>query len=226
MINKLMDIHNHTDWSDGAHYPEEIIENAIKNSVSIIGISDHFDTVKCNSVYAAMLNQYICNLKKLKNKYKDQIEVLAGIEICMNKEWCDLDKLPYDNLNKLDYVLFEYVDCFSGSVTLKEIKEYSGKITCKKGLAHTNLITLGNIYGLVEVIKSLKDNDLFWELNVNPGYEYFDEISENRNKNYIKNLFNKLKENGIKITVGSDTHLLCYYNIKRLKEGNELAQLR
>lgn len=223
MLNKIMDMHNHTTWSDGLHRAEVIIENAINNGVGIIGISDHFNTIKCNSVPDFMLKQYIESLKEIKDKYKDKIEVLVGIEICMSKGWCQFDRLPYDTLNMLDYVLFEYVDFFSDSVTLQEINEYTGKVTCKKGLAHTNLFNLGKKYGLENVMKVLKDNDLFWEINVNPGYEYFDKIIENKDNIDVVELFNKLKEYEIKITVGSDTHSLRYYDIKRIRIGNQLA---
>lgn len=219
-----MDMHNHTIWSDGKHKTEEIIENAINNNIGIIGISDHFNTTKCKSISSYMLKQYIESLEERKDIYKDKIKVLAGVEICMSKGWCQLDKLPYDTLNKLDYVLFEYVDYFYDSVNLKEIKKYTNKITCKKGLAHTNLFSLSEKYGMDNVIKNLKDNDLFWEINVDQGYVCFDNIIRNRNKGIVIELFNKLKENGIKIMVGSDTHSLRFYDSRRIRIGNLLAQ--
>lgn len=224
MLNEIMDMHNHTTWSDGAHGAEKIIENAINHGVGIIGISDHFDTYKCRSIPTSMLKQYIESIEKIKDKYKDKIKVLAGIEICMRKEWCHLDKLPFDILNMLDYVLFEYVDYFADSVTLKEINEYTSKVACDKGLAHTNLFNLGKRYGIDNVIKILQDNHLFWEINVDPGYEYFDNIIENKDTADVGELFNKLKDGGIKITVGSDTHTLYSYDIDRLSLGNQLAQ--
>ena len=223
MSSKIMDVHNHTIWSDGAHTVEEVIENAINNKVDIIGISDHFNTIKCDSVLTAQLDKYIKALVKEKEKYKDKIEVLAGIEICMNKDWCELDNLPYDKLNKLDYVLFEYIDWFPSSVNLKEIKSYASRITCKKGLAHTNIFSLIKKYGMSKVIKLMKENELFWEINVNRGYEYFDYIIMNSHKSQVIEVFNKLKKNKIKITVGSDTHSLWYYDVNRIMIGNELA---
>jgi histidinol phosphatase-like PHP family hydrolase len=225
MRNKIMDIHNHTTWSDGVHTMEEIIENGISNKVDIIGISDHFNTNKCNSISISRLDKYIKRLWKIKEKYKDKIEVLAGIEICMNKEWSELEILPYEILNKLDYVLFEYIDWFSDSVTLNEIEYYANRFTCKKGLAHTNIFSLIKKYGVNNVIRIINKNRLFWELNVNEGYEYFDYIITNKDALDVIELFNKLKENKIKITVGSDTHSLKFYDIKKIMIGNELAAL-
>jgi len=224
MSLELMDLHNHTIWSDGIHTADEIIRNAIKNGVDIIGISDHFDTLKCHSVLSNILDTYIEKIDELKVKYRSKIKVMAGVEICMNKNLSRLDELPYDNLNKLDYILFEYIDWFSGSVTLPELKFYADKFTCRKGLAHTNIFELIKKYGVDEVLTILKDNDIFWEINVNPGYEYFDVIMKYRNNPKMESFFNRLKASDIRITVGSDTHSLYFYDINRIREGNELAR--
>lgn len=220
----FMDLHNHTIWSDGIHTPEKIIQNAIVNSVTTIGISDHFETDKCQSVLKKDIKNYIMNINELKEKYKDRIQVLAGIEICMNKELCDLDNLPYEELNKLDYVLLEYIDYFKHSVKLSEIGKYTSKLTCKIGLAHTNLLNACKIYGLRYVINTLKDHNLFWELNVNEGYDYFDEVVNSIDSWKTSRLLKKLKKNNILMSVGSDTHSLDYYDIEKLTIGNMIAK--
>jgi histidinol phosphatase-like PHP family hydrolase len=220
----FMDLHNHTIWSDGIHTPEKIIQNAIVNSVTTIGISDHFETDKCQSVLRKDIKNYIININELKEKYKDKIQVLAGIEICMNKELCDLDNLPYEELNKLDYVLLEYIDYFKHSVKLCEIGKYTSKLTCKIGLAHTNLLTACKIYGLRYVVNTLKEHNLFWELNVNEGYDYFDEVVNSIDSWKTSRLLKKLKKNNILMSVGSDTHSLDYYDIEKLTIGNMIAK--
>ncbi|WP_160690453.1 hypothetical protein [Clostridium sp. C2-6-12] len=45
----------------------------------------------------------------------------------------------------------------------------------------------------------------------------------NNNNSQVIEIFNKLKKNNIKITVGSDTHSLWYYDINRMMIGNQLA---
>lgn len=220
----FMDLHNHSIWSDGIHSPEKIIQNALKNGVASIGISDHFYTSKCNSVHKKDLKEYIENITKLKVSYSRDIQVFAGIELCMNKDFCDLQNLPYDELNKLDYVLFEYIDYFKNSIKFTELKEYSSKFSCKVGLAHTDLLNFCKTYNLKTVINLLKENNLFWELNVNDGYEYFDEVVDSIDTWSTSRLFRKLKKNNIQISVGSDTHCLDYYDIEKLRIGNMLAK--
>ena len=76
-------LHTHSIYSDGAHTPSEIIEQAIAQNMTAIGISDHsytfFDTRYC---LAEEKNQaYITELRALKAKYASQIDVLVGIEL-------------------------------------------------------------------------------------------------------------------------------------------------
>ena len=220
----FMDLHNHSIWSDGIHTPENIIQNALKNNVTAIGISDHFHTSKCSSLHKQDLKEYVENINKLKLKYQDEIQIFAGIELCMNRDFCDLQNLPYDDLNKLDYVLFEYIDFFKNSVKFTELNKYTSKLNCKLGLAHTDLLNFCKIYGLKTVINMLKENNLFWELNVNDGYEYFDTVVDSIDSWSTSRLFKNLKKNNIQISVGSDTHCLDYYDIKKLRIGNMLAK--
>ncbi|HEX9059058.1 MAG TPA: CpsB/CapC family capsule biosynthesis tyrosine phosphatase [Clostridia bacterium] len=216
----LMDLHNHTIESDGENTAEQLITNAIANNIACIGITDHFYTSKCSSVSSFMLEEYISGLCELKEKYKDKIKVLCGVEICMIHTLCYLENLPYEKLNMLDFVLFEYVDK-AGAVALPEISEYAGRLTCHKGLAHTNLMGIAEKYGLDNTIKMLKENNLFWELNT--SYEYFDLIMNNIDKHFIRYFLGQVNRNGILLTAGSDTHNLVDFDIEKLKAANQLV---
>jgi histidinol phosphatase-like PHP family hydrolase len=234
----MIDIHNHTQWSDGINTPEEIIENAIDFGIDVIGISDHYNTSKCHSVEPETLASYIFEMKRLKEKYKDAITLLSGIEICMHKQLSDVNSLDYDKLNNLDYVLFEYIDYMDGymipdknCVRLKDIWDFRKNIKVKAGLAHTDLLALSKYYsngrnitsGIEYVTGLIKENNIFWEINVNPGYGYFDYMFENRSRKNVKSLFKAIKEKNIEITVGSDIHDLCYFEMERVEVGNDMA---
>lgn len=222
----LMDLHNHSVWSDGMHSPKKIIENAISYGIECVGISDHFATSKCNSIPVNRLSSYIKEMEKLKKFYEGRINILVGVEICTSRNWCDVYKLDFEMLNKLDYVLFEYVESFKDSFTLDELKNCREKLQCKVGLAHTNPFMLMKKYDLDYIAKFLRDEKIFFELNVNPGYEYFDEIIEDTDSDKVENLFNIFKKRDVEITVGSDTHSLRWYDIERVKLGNLFAQYK
>lgn len=72
----------HTTYSDGQNTPEEMVREAIRLGLTKIGFSDHsflsFDPDCCMSYdrYSA----YQDEIRTLKEKYQDSIEILCGIE--------------------------------------------------------------------------------------------------------------------------------------------------
>ena len=223
-INQLVDLHNHTIWSDGANKVDDLIENAIKHNISTIGITDHYNTYKCLSISSKNLNRYINNLSKSKTKYKDKIKILRGIEIdCSN--FNDLDKIQYKYINKLDYVLLEYLEYISDSISLEDISKFINNFKIKVGLAHTDLIKFASSRytnleeGLREILKFIKNNNIFWEFNINSRSDHYYNFITDSNKD-IKLLKKLLTEYNIEVTVGSDTHDLLYYEFKRIEKAN------
>ncbi len=76
------DLHIHSTFSDGKNTPEEIILAAIEKGIETIGFSDHsytfFDESYCIS--KDKIENYKQEINALKEKYKDKIKVLCGIE--------------------------------------------------------------------------------------------------------------------------------------------------
>ena len=92
------DLHTHTTFSDGKNTPEEMVLSAIEKGLKTIGISDHsvtaFDSSYC--LKAEQISNYIKEIERLKEKYRDKIEVLCGIEQDLYSP-----KLDY----KFDYII-------------------------------------------------------------------------------------------------------------------------
>ena len=93
---KYANLHTHSIYSDGKHSPREIVEQAIAQNMTSIGISDHsytfFDTRYC---LAEEKNQeYINELRSLKQEYKNKIDVLVGIEL--DGFSCGYDRSDFD----------------------------------------------------------------------------------------------------------------------------------
>lgn len=78
----LCDYHIHSTYSDGKSTPEEIVLAAIAKGAKAIGFSDHsytdFDLCCCMHKNADV--SYIKEISSLKEKHKDKIEILCGIE--------------------------------------------------------------------------------------------------------------------------------------------------
>lgn len=69
--NKLIDLHVHTNNSDGEHTLDEVIEKAINNNVGIIAITDHDN---------------IDGLASIENKHYPNIIVIPGVEITVKRD--------------------------------------------------------------------------------------------------------------------------------------------
>ena len=78
----LSDLHIHSNFSDGADSPEEIVLAAIGMNMETIGFSDHsyteFDGSYC--MKKENIEPYKKEILRLKEKYKDKIKILCGIE--------------------------------------------------------------------------------------------------------------------------------------------------
>ena len=182
-----VDLHNHTKFSyDGSNTPEEIIENAIRHGVDVIGITDHQFSIGEN------LPIYYEYIQHCKIKYADKIKVLCGLEIGTRPT--PPESLPRATEN-FDYVLFECLDD-TRAIDFYEFLEWRKLFKCKAGLAHTDIFKLGERYGL-DIIKILRDNEKKQQI---------------------------IKESGIPVSVGSDTHYIAEYRKKQIRRANELLQ--
>lgn len=135
------DLHTHTTFSDGKNTIEEMIQKAISLGLDTIGISDHsftgFNTSYCMKENA--LDEYINTIKRLKEKYKDKINVLCGIE--------------YDYFSEIDTSCFDYV---IGAVHFLKIgNEYIEVDNDKETLIDcANKYFNGDIYKVAEIYYS------------------------------------------------------------------------
>ncbi len=78
----MIDLHVHTTYSDGKNTPEEVVQSAIKKGITTLGFSDHsylpFDIE--GSVTPEEIENYKAEISRLKEKYKDKINILCGVE--------------------------------------------------------------------------------------------------------------------------------------------------
>ncbi len=205
----IVDLHNHTMFSyDSTDTPEDVIENAIRHSIDVVGICDHQFSV------GDKLNEYYEYLQHCKLKYKNNIKVLCGLEIGTRPK---PDDFLADVSEFFDYILFESLDAPKGAMDFYEFLEWRKLFKCKVGLAHTDIFLLGEKYGL-DIIKTLKDENIFWELNTSGNYNYYYDFLTNERKQEI------IKKSGIEVSIGSDTHWIGDYRLRQIRAANKLMQ--
>ena len=205
---KIIDLHNHTNFSyDGISGINSLVENAIKNSVDVLGITDHEFSI------GNRIEEYIKAVCEAKEKYKGKITLLLGLEIGTR---------PYpENFNpeitkKLDYCLFESLDD-PRAMNFNEFISWRKNFHCVQGLAHTDIFKLSKMYN-TDILSVLKKENIFWEINFSGNYNYYFDLISNSEKQEA------VKRSGIAISVGSDTHWVGDFDKKRLVQTNEFAR--
>ena len=180
-----MDLHVHTTYSDGSSELRAVIDKAIALGIKDLGITDHYGDLEWYSITSvARLDEYIAELTELKQLYKPKINIWIGLETSI------LNGLPFLQLNKLDYVLFEDIEMAPRlSHFISQVKP---NLSIPVVIAHTQIILLENSGEVLEKER------IFIELNTHYPDRY--------RSNWAKSIWQKLVSRDIRISVGSDAH--------------------
>jgi histidinol phosphatase-like PHP family hydrolase len=182
-----IDLHVHTTHSDGRNNPEAVIKKAIDLGLTNLGITDHFGGLESYAIVSLQaLELYVTELTQLKEQYNSQICIWLGLETA------ELDDLPFDYLNRLDFILFEDIEA---DPRLNHfVNHVQPKLTIPTGIAHPQIIFLEKTARIVE------QNNIFIELNTHYPDRY--------NGKWASIVWNKLAAKDIKISIASDAHSL------------------
>ncbi len=78
-----IDLHTHTNFCDGKDSPEDMVISAIEKGLDTLGILTHsyveFDPTAC--IPENRQQEFIAEINRLKEKYKDKINLFCGIEV-------------------------------------------------------------------------------------------------------------------------------------------------
>ena len=229
------DLHTHTLYSDGSASLEEMVRSALSLGVKKLGISDHgytsFDESYCMKKSA--VSSYLREIGALKEKYKGEIEILAGVEWDLFSEG-DIKAFDYA-IGSVHYLKVggEYIPVDeSPSLLVSACEKYfSGDFYALTDRYYQEVAALADIptvsiVGHFDLIKKFNEKEkLFPESD--PRYvaswkRAADALLQKRkafeintgamHRGYLstpypsKNVFEYLKEQGAKFTFGSDSH--------------------
>ena len=205
---KIIDLHNHTNFSyDGISGINSLVENAIRNNVDVLGITDHEFSI------SGRIEEYINAVNNAKQKYKGKITLLLGLEIGTRPY---PEKFNPEITRKLDYCLFESLDDLR-AMGFNEFLAWRKNFHCSQGLAHTDVFKLSKRYN-TDILSVLKRENIFWEINFSGNYNYYFDLISNREKQEA------ISKSGIALSVGSDTHWVGDFDKKRLVQTNEFLR--
>ena len=189
------DYHMHTNFSnDSESKPEEMIQAAIQRGLKTICITDHYEVDYVEPDWEIDFETYFPELRKMQEKFRDQIEILIGIEFGMQphlgQQYTEIaNKYPFD------YVL--------GSVHMFDGHDpyypgfFDGK-TDEEGYHRAFEITLDNI-------KKMKGYDSLGHIDyiVRYGNDKERSYSYSKNADYIDEILKHLIVNGKGLEVNS-----------------------
>jgi histidinol phosphatase-like PHP family hydrolase len=213
-------LHNHTTFSDGSSSPRELAEAAVKSGLTHLGISDHFRSTKLEPERAVDLERlpaYIAEVRSLRVEYQGRMLILAGLELNFSLVQTDFTFLsqyaPEKNpLNKLDYLLFEYVnDAESMGLGLEELLKLRPIIQIPLGLAHNDLEkNFGGILQPESLAKILAQSQVFVELCPTRRYSRPDGAGHvpyyRVEGEFNRRFYQAARKEGVLVAIGCDVH--------------------
>ncbi len=80
---QLFNLHTHCNFSDGKASAEEVVIEAIKQGLKVLGFSDHSPVPFENNfaIKNEEVDNYISTIKSLKEKYQNEIDIICSMEM-------------------------------------------------------------------------------------------------------------------------------------------------
>ncbi|MFX1378388.1 MAG: PHP domain-containing protein [Promethearchaeota archaeon] len=218
-----LNLHIHSNYSDGKQTINQIVEKSIKLNLDYIAITDHLtnswkawvSTLNNDDSISAYLAE-ISYWQTYLSKKNLNLILLKGLEVDLASSEHFIKK--YIKINELNLILFEYLQNYETFAFVENLIYYwKNQINDPNrfpilGLAHfdPSYFMLGS---LDNVMKFLKKHNIYFEFNssypsfYSPRYERF---------------FEKLREYKIPVAIGCDSHTLN--TLDDLEEPLEMVQ--
>ncbi len=202
MSEGILNLHNHTPFSDGAYLIDEIVEAHQKCDFEVagVGISDHlFCTPSSREVksekeferiFGKETRDYVRQVHEARQRWDGEMQIYCGAEINwpLNKTMLDTIKAMLDGI---DYVLFEYVD-WAG---LTQLANQARRWPCPVVLAHTDVTEAFPNTSMDQVVRTLANARIVYELN-----------SKLLPLSQHERWFKVLPNHRVQLALGTDTH--------------------
>ena len=248
-MNKIIyNYHTHTKRCGHAcGEDEEYVKSAIKLGIKRLGFSDHIILPEGFSQPTIrgdfnQLNDYLSSINYLKNKYKDQIEILIGFEAEYFPELVDYYKDLLNN--KIDYLIMgqhcrmensKFQWYFSKDSTPKDIHIYVDEVLAGlktgmfKYLAHPDLFMLSfdgwdetMEYESRRLLKGCEELNIPVEINIcGMRRKYYDGFNHSYPNHHFYDL---IKEYNLKVVLGLDAHNPEHINQEAVDMGFTFAK--
>ncbi|MHA2281340.1 MAG: PHP domain-containing protein [Promethearchaeota archaeon] len=224
-----INLHVHSNFSDGKNTIRQIVKSALNLDLDYIAITDHFTNSWKDWVSKLKdidkISEYLEEITHCQNYLRElgeNLVVLKGVEIDLGSSARFIKKNI--QVSKFDLILFEYLQDANTLAFVKNIIDFwrrkihnIGELPII-GLAHLDPSYF--IHGNLEILISfLKNYSIYFEFNSSYSAYY-------SRQNEI--FFAKLRDNNIPVAIGCDSHsissltnikepleMIKYYNLER-----------
>ena len=203
-----INLHVHSNFSDGANTIEQIVSKGIELGITYLSITDHLSNSWKSNIIPTLdssvkIENYLSEITRINHYLKNidaKLRVLKGIEIDISSDMEYILKII--SPDKFDLILFEYIENYEGIAFVSNIINYWRSSSTSKykialfGVAHLDPIHFyfGNFNRLIDFFTEYR---LIYEFNARYPNSYSPKYKE---------LFQRLKDQHIYFSVGSDSH--------------------
>lgn len=188
----LRDLHVHTTYCDGKNTPEEMVRAALDLNMKTLGFSVHgytdFDESYC--IPKEKVVEYKAEIKALKEKYRNKIEILCGVELDYYSDEVATEEYEY-SIGSVHYVKCgdEYFPIdLNAEVFKSTVGEFSNGDYIAyaeryfKNVADVIKKTKADIIGHFDLVAKYNEGNKFFDENdaryVNAGFAAIDALIE------------------------------------------------
>ncbi len=103
----MHDFHVHSSFSgDCKHSMENMVKGALKIGAKSIAFTDHIDYEYGNPDinFVFDIKDYLKDITKIRNKHSHDLQILSGLEICMQPKVCEKNKILVSDYN-FDFII-------------------------------------------------------------------------------------------------------------------------
>lgn len=205
----MQDLHLHSEFSfDSYTDPEENIKAAIKNNIKIMAFTDHMDNFCQNDRDISFdLEKYFSTIYKFREKYKNQIKILAGVEVGLAYENADkinqfIDENPFDFIIGSIHAV-EFKDIWSNRKIIEKNPKYYFRKYYQYMLESIKSCKNFSVLGHIDYIdRYIKDKSVI------PDFSFYEDLIEEILKELIKT------NRGIEYNTAGFRNNLSYANPK------------
>lgn len=214
MSQGLINLHNHTPFSDGAYTIDEICEAHLQQDFEVagVGISDHLFCTpssreiksdrEFDRIFGKETQEYMQMVRTARQQWSDKLTIYCGAAVNWPLNKTMLDRVR--NLSSgLDYVFFEFVD-WAG---LTQLANQARRWPCPVILSNTDVATQFPNTSMDQVVRTLANARIVYELS-----------SKLMPLGAHDRWFRIIPNHRVQVAVGSDTHddLQCISDLPEL----------